>query len=114
MFRFIFTVLVVVGVLAGTVFFFLPQPSFLFQTSFFLGFATIVIYGYLHRVVNPEDFVRLYLGMVALKLMVCLGYAAVMAMKDQPGIVNNIVYFLVVYFVLTGLEVGFLYRNRNR
>jgi len=103
------------ALLSGGVMLFVPElPSFFFQTSFFLLFTTVITYIYLQRTANPEDFVRLYLGMIALKLIVCLGYAALMATRDPAAVKGNILYFLVVYVVLTGVEVGFLYRNRNR
>jgi hypothetical protein len=101
-------------VLTGAVFLFVPdRPSFLFQTSFFLVFTTVIVYRYLHRVANPEDFVRLYLGMIVLKLIACLGYAVVIVMEDKAGAAGNVTFFLVVYVLLTGLEVGFLYRKRG-
>jgi uncharacterized membrane protein YjjP (DUF1212 family) len=115
LFRFILTVLLVAAVLAGSVLLFVPeQPSFLFQTSFFLLFTTITTYRYLQRATNPEDFVRLYLGMVVLKLMMGLGYALVMVMTDRASAAGNVVYFLISYFLFTAIEVGFLYRDKNR
>ena len=103
------------AVLAGAVVVFVSeQPSFLFQTSFFLMFVAVITYRYLQRAANPEDFVRLYLGMIVLKLIVSLGYAAVMATQDSAGAKGNVLYFLVVYVVLTGVEVGFLYKKKNR
>jgi hypothetical protein len=102
------------AVLAGTAMAVVPElPSFFFQTSFFLMFTTVIVYVYLQRASNPEDFVRLYLGMIVLKLIVSLGYAVVMATQDPGGAKGNVLYFLLVYVVLTGIEVGFLYKNRR-
>jgi hypothetical protein len=115
LFRFILTVLLAMAVLSGGVVLFVSEPpSFFFPTSFFLTFTTVITYTYLQRTRNPAVFVRLYLGMIALKLMVCLGYAVLMATYDPAGVKSNILYFLVIYVVLTGVEVGFLYRDRNR
>jgi hypothetical protein len=113
--RFILTALLVVIVLAGSVLLFAPQPpSFVMQTSFYLLFTTVIVYVYLNRVANPEHFTRLYLGMIALKLMASLGYAIIMIMWDTAAAPGNVLYFLLIYIVLTALEVGFLYRNKKR
>ena len=102
------------AVLAGAVLLLAPeQPSFLFPTSFFLLFTTVITYRYLQRAIHPDDFVRLYLGMVVLKLLMGLGYAVVMVTQDQEHAPANVLYFLVVYLILTGVEVGFLYRDKN-
>ena len=115
MFRFILTVLLVVAILAGMVLLFVPgRPSFLFQTSFFLLLMAVITYRYLQRTAGPEDFVRLYLGMVVLKLLMGLGYAVLIITQDREGARPNVLYFLIVYFILTRVEVGFLYRDRNR
>jgi len=103
------------AVLAGAALLFVPQhPSFLFQTSFFLLFTTVITYMYLQRATNAEDFVRLYLGIVALKLMMGLGYAVVMVTQDRNEAAANVLFFLTAYLILTGVEVAFLYRDRNR
>jgi len=103
------------AVLAGAVLMFVPeQPSFLFQTSCFLVFTTVITYLYLQRATHADDFVRLYLAMVVLKLMMGLGYAVLIVTRDQDDAKANVLYFLVVYLVLTAIEVTFLYRQRNR
>ena len=90
----------------------LPEkPSFLYPTSLFLFLTTVVIYRYLYNQKNPQLFVQLYLAIMAFKLLVYGGYAIAIVVLDQQGAVENVAYFLAIYFTFTALEVGFLYHR---
>lgn len=87
------------------------MPSFLFETTWFVAFATTVIYVYLYRSKNPSFFVQLYLLSMAVKLMAFFGYTLFMILEDRQGAAPNVVYFLVIYFLFTIVEIAFLYRR---
>lgn len=86
-------------------------PSFLFETTWFVGFTTSVIFVYLYRSKNPSFFVQLYLLSMAVKLMAYFGYALFMILDDRQGAVPNVLYFLIIYFLFTIIEIAFLYRR---
>lgn len=89
----------------------LQRPTFLHETTWLVAFATSVIFVYLYRWGKAGYFVQLYLLSMALKLLACLAYCILMILDDRQGAVANVLYFLVVYFVFTALETGFLYRK---
>jgi hypothetical protein len=86
-------------------------PSFTYQTAIFLVFTTIVIYVYLYKVNKPDFFVQLYLLTMAVKLLGYGAYAVFMILEDQHGAGKNVVFFLLLYVVMTALEISFLYRK---
>jgi hypothetical protein len=86
-------------------------PSFLFETTWFIGFTTTVIFVYLYRSKNPSFFVQLYLLSMAVKLMAYFGFALFMILEDRQGAVPNVLYFLAIYFLFTAIEIVFLYRR---
>jgi len=117
--RFIIVLLICAGASIGLVelvshSFNIVKPTFLYQTVIFLTFATGVIYGYLYRVNKPDIFVQLYLFMMAVKLMGYGGYAFFMITSDRAGATPNVVFFMMLYFILTILEILFLYRKINQ
>lgn len=89
-------------------------PSFTYQSAIFVAFTTIVIYVYLHKVSKPDFFVQLYLLTMAVKLLGYGAYAVFMILEDQHGAGKNVVFFLLLYVVLTTLEISFLYRKIAR
>lgn len=88
-------------------------PSFALVTLLFLYFATAVIYGYLHRLRGSTSFIQFYLFLMVVKLVGYLGYNVVIVVKHKPGAMANVVFFLLVYFVFTVLEISFLYGAVN-
>jgi hypothetical protein len=86
-------------------------PSFLYATTWLVAFVTSVLFVYLYRMDKPSTFVQLYLLSLAVKLIACLAYSVVMIMKDRSGAVSNVLYFLVIYFVFTTLEIATLYKK---
>jgi len=90
---------------------FFPMPTFFYQTLMFLLFGTAIIYRYMVRVKKPDLFVQLYLIMMVLKLVAYAVYCWVMVTQNKAGAGANVVFFLVVYFVFTALEIGFLHQK---
>ena len=86
-------------------------PSFLYATTWLVAFVTSVLFIYLYRMDKPSTFVPLYLLSLAAKLIACLAYSVVMIVKDRSGAVSNVLYFLVIYFVFTTLEIATLYKK---
>ena len=88
-------------------------PSFLYVTLFFVLLTTIIVFRYLYRLKQPAYFIQLYLFLMVVKLIAYLGYNIFMVLKDKPSAVSNVVFFLLVYFVFTLIEIIFLYRQVN-
>jgi hypothetical protein len=109
--RFI-AVLFILAILCFTAGYFNPyRPSFLLETTLFLFLVTIAIYRYLYRLKNPQIFVQVYLGTLALKILIYGSYTVGVITLNRAGSMENVSYFLIVYFLFTALEVGFLYRR---
>ncbi|MGC1243083.1 MAG: hypothetical protein WA874_15950 [Chryseosolibacter sp.] len=89
-------------------------PSFLFETTWFMAFATTVIFVYLYKPRQPSFFVQLYLLSMAVKLVAFFAYNLIMVLDDRGGAVANVLYFLSVYFLFTAVEIGFLYKRISR
>ena len=89
-------------------------PTFFYQSLSFLGLSTAIIYRYLYRVDKPDFFVQLYLLMMTVKLLAYACYGYFMIVTDTSGASVNVAFFLVVYFLFTGMEVAFLFRKINR
>lgn len=90
----------------------LTRPSYSFEILALLYSATLIIYYYLCRV-SENTFVQLYLLTMAIKILAFASFALLMAMNDKPGVVSNVVFFLLAYLVFTALEIVFLYRRFN-
>lgn len=101
------TVLTLAG--AGQAYF--TMPSFLYGTIGLLYIVTAAIYAYLFRIKRPGDFLQLYLLTMVAKLVVFFLYNLVMVFSDPALALENVVLFLVTYFLFTALEVAFLYRK---
>lgn len=89
-------------------------PSFFFQTTFFLLFGTGLLYIYLYRFNKPDFFIQLYLLTMALKLLAYGAYNFFMITEDREGAVANVVWFMILYFIFTVLEISFLYQKISR
>ncbi len=89
-------------------------PSFSIEILIFLLIGTLINFRYLNRITSPELFVRMYLFMMALKLLAFGAFVVVIILYDKPGAKENIVFFIITYLIFTGLEVGFLYQKIER
>ena len=120
MIRFFFTLLTVALVLSTVAWvsadsrWIAALPSFFFQTTAFLLFGTGLLFIYLFRFNKPDFFIQLYLATMALKLLGYGAYNFFMIIEDRPGATNNVVWFMTLYFVFTGLEIAFLYQKISK
>ena len=72
---------------------------------------TIILFVYLFRSDKGSYFVQLYLLSMVIKLIGYLAYNLVIILEDRKAASGNVVYFLMVYFIFTVVEIGFLYRK---
>jgi hypothetical protein len=86
-------------------------PTFTNEILIFLLLGTLINFRYLDRIESPELFVRMYLFMMALKLLAFGAFVVVIILFDKAGAKGNIAFFIITYIIFTGLEVGFLYRK---
>jgi hypothetical protein len=89
------------------------KPSFFFQTLIFLIFSTGLLFVYLFKANKPDFFLQLYLLSMTVKLLAYCSYCLIVILKDRSGAIENVVFFMVCYFVFTVIEIGFLYRKIN-
>jgi hypothetical protein len=94
----------------GVHFGWIDLPTFLYPTLLLLLISTIIIFRYLHRVKEPAQFTQLYLLLMVVKLIAYLGYNILMVLDDRKGAAANVLFFLLLYFMFTAIEVAFLYR----
>jgi hypothetical protein len=89
-------------------------PEFLYQTLIFLFLTTIGLYRFLVKTKQerPDYFVQLFLLTLVVKLVASSAYLFVVA-QSQADPAPDIVFFMGVYIVFTGLEIGFLYGRVN-
>lgn len=114
MFRFLFSLLVSTAILTGVVLWahhegYFEKPSFFVQTLILLTLTTSVIFIYLFRARGSAYFTQLYLLTMVVKVLAYCAYNLLMVLKDKPSAVENVIFFMVVYFAFTVLEIGFLY-----
>lgn len=115
--RFFLTLAIISGVLVGISILlvdhhWLPSlPSYFYQTLIFLLFGTSLLFVYLYRFNKPDFFVHLYLLSMVVKLIAYGAYNFFMIIDDKGGATENVVWFGVLYFIFTAVEIGFLYRK---
>jgi fucose 4-O-acetylase-like acetyltransferase len=88
----------------------ISRPSYFIETLILLVFSTGLIFVYLYRSASAL-FVQLYLLTMAVKILAYGAYNAAIILKDKPGATENVVFFMIVYFIFTALEILFLYRK---
>ena len=76
-----------------------------------MAFATAVIFLHLYWSKKASFFVQLYLLSMAVKLIEFFGYNLIMILDDRKGTMANVLYFLLVYFIFTAVEIAFLYKR---
>ena len=90
------------------------KPSFFVETLKLLTLTTSVIFIYLLRARECAYFTELYLLTMFVKVLAYCAYNLLMVLKDKPSAVDNVLFFMVVYFAFTALEIGFLYSAITR
>lgn len=117
MIRFFLTLIFVAGLLVAITWVLINQntiselPSYFYQTLIFLLFGTSLLYVYLNKLNKPEFFVQLYLLTMVVKLIAYGAYNFIIILDDRNKAVPNVMWFLVLYFIFTALEIAFLYRK---
>ena len=91
-------------------------PGYFYQTLIFLFVSTAGLYRFLLRTKQqrPDFFVQFYLATMAVKLIAYGVYAFLMVRNQPEQATGNVVFFMIVYFLFTFIEIGFLYREVNR
>lgn len=102
-------------VLAGSGLGSFTLPSFFGEIIIFIALSTIALYWFTTRKVNlqPDDFVKIYLGATVLRILFFGGFISAVIMLDKDGAEENALFFLVCYFLFTTLEVLVLFRQIN-
>jgi len=104
--------LIVLTVAIGLVTVQLASPSFLILILAVLACATWLVYFFIQRA-KRNDFLKNYVLTIVLKLLVGGIFIYILLYLDKPGSQTNAILFLVAYLLITGLEVGFLFRRLN-
>jgi hypothetical protein len=91
-------------------------PGYFYQTLIFLFVSTAGLYRFLLKTKQqrPEFFVQFYLATMAVKLIAYGAYVFLVVRKQPDEATANVAFFMIVYFIFTFIEIGFLYREVNR
>jgi hypothetical protein len=89
----------------------MPRPSFSNQTIILVSVVTLAIYFYLSKPKLKSYFLQVYLASMVVKLIAYCAYNFLIIIRDRPNAFGNVVVFLIVYAVFTGVEIAFLYRK---
>jgi len=91
-------------------------PSFFYQTLALLLAGTLGIYFYLvdAKKEKPEYFVQLYMGTLFAKIIAYGAYMLFVVWEDRTGAADNVLFFMVGYFIFTAVEIIFLYLKVSR
>ena len=107
----IFTVaLLLLTATTGAVTLQFTHPSFLLLILSSLAATTWLVFFFMQRT-KHEDFIKNYLLTIVLKLLVGGIFIFILIYADEPGAEANALLFMVAYFLLTALEVGFLFKR---
>lgn len=92
-----------------------PLPSFFYQSLALLLFGTGGIYFYLVDIKQekPTYFVQIYIATLFAKILAYGAYMFFVVWEDKPGAAANALFFMITYFIFTGIEIIFLYRKVN-
>jgi hypothetical protein len=88
-----------------------PRPSYSDEIILFLALAHLGLFGFVLRQLDarPEDFVKIYLGSTVLRIFFFGLFIFLVLRMDTVSGPSNALFFLVCYFLFTGLEVAALY-----
>jgi hypothetical protein len=92
------------------------RSEFFYRTLIFLFVCTAGLYRFLLRTKQqrPDFFVQFYLATMVVKLIAYGAYMFVVVTSQTEKAAADVVFFMVVYFIFTAIEIGFLYRHVNR
>lgn len=117
MIKFLVTITIVAGaILAFGGWVIDPLPEYFYRTLVFLFVSTVGLYRFLLRTKQqrPDFFIQFYLATMVVKLIAYGAYMFVVVTSQETKAVNDVAFFMIVYFIFTALEIGFLYRQVNR
>lgn len=88
----------------------MDNPTYLTEIVMILSLSTILIYARLRKVPanKPEQFIKLYLASIVIKLFLGACLMFLIVLWDGPTAIANGGVFLICYFTFTALEIGFL------
>ena|SRR5579859_2226069 len=86
------------------------HPSFLLLILIALTVATWLVYSFVQNA-RHEDVIRNYLLTIVIKLLTGGIFIFILLYLDQDGAEANAIFFMATYFLLTSLEVGFLFNR---
>ena len=91
-------------------------PEYFYRTVVFLFICTAGLFRFLLRTKQqrPDFFVQFYLATMVVKLIAYGAYLFVVITSLTENAVADVAVFMVVYFIFTAIEIGFLYRQVNR
>ena len=95
----------------------LETPTeYFFRTLIFLFVSTAGLYRFLLRTKQqrPDFFVQFYLATMVVKLIAYGAYMFIVVTSQAEKPVYDVAFFMVVYFIFTAIEIGFLYRQVNQ
>ena len=92
------------------------MPQYFYRTLIFLFISTAGLYRFLLRTKQqrPDFFVQFYLATMVVKLIAYGAYLFVVVTSQTEKAVADVAFFMVVYFIFTAIEIGFLYRHVNQ
>ncbi|HEY3430255.1 MAG TPA: hypothetical protein VGK39_06230 [Cyclobacteriaceae bacterium] len=92
------------------------QPEYFYQTLIFLFLTTAGLFRFLLRIKQqrPDFFVQFYLATMVVKLIAYGAFMFILVRALSEKAMPDVVFFMIVYFIFTSLEIGFLYRHVNR
>lgn len=114
--RFVVTILIAALTIAlGFGYAMNPLPSFFYQTLVLLLIGTIGLYFYLIDIKQERSayFVQIYIATLFAKILSYGAYMLFVVWDDKEQAGANALFFMVAYFVFTGVEILFLYRKVN-
>jgi hypothetical protein len=74
-------------------------PSLTGEVLIFLLIGTLINFRYLNRITSPELFVRMYLFMMALRLLAFGAFVVTIVLLDNAGAKGNIFFFIFTYII---------------
>lgn len=91
------------------------RPSYEREILIFLTVAHLVLYSVIRRQIihRPEAFVKVYLGTTVLRILFFGIFVFMIIRLDPAASRQNALFFLISYFLFTGLEVAALYIKIN-
>jgi hypothetical protein len=85
-------------------------PTYFWESLVFVCFTTSVLYYYLIRA-GKNLFVQLYLLTLVIKLIAYAAYNIIVVVYDRPNAAANVAAFMLIYLILTTIELVLLYKK---